>query len=954
MAGVIKNQGGIAKEGFYSPSFPPSNSQWNSAQQQHGTYQHRRHQSITSMPHNTERFILLQKKAIETLPVSKSLTLAAYCELVVSLSEDFKKRFLIGDYENAYIKYVQAHRIARELIPQHKDFDKLITNGDTKGYLKSLYEIDFEAFFLEYSPKDIMEKMRQCDDEEDSSSRNENPSPENSNDVVVQQQIPNTQEELSRDFDRKLEFEDNNFSDKQPTRYNIRRKPVSSAIFSQDFHQSPNSQFDESNISVHELNNHNRHSAYLPSSSNSQHPKEPIQYPPTSFRLENNNYVNPGSSVTKPTSNPGTTLPYPVSPNELPKTSEFNYKFPLSNTISVQQLDGYLRQFSSNVLLFDIRTRTEFEIGHLPSKNVVCIEPFALSYPLKQDLSVAMQVYPESEQRLYQSREKYELIVFYDWDSTSIKDREELEMFFDIFYTSPDKGKSLKRMPCLLIGGLKEWTEKMGRDTIWRRKMEEFKTPKMPQGAVSRISVTQSANTSSSAPLGSNQSYHVVQGMVQPAYSHISTASIMTTAGSQLPPVTNTTTIQPPSMHLPPSKNQQQSLRYQRIPQAPPHQLPMLPTNQSPIPQLQFDEFVTGLVNLGNTCYMNCILQCLVGTVRLSGVFFSGRYHPELDSRLGYKGQLAHAYARLVRIMYQAAAQVGRTHFTYIAPKDFKAVIGRLSDQFMGYEQQDCHEFLNFLLDGLHEDLNIKGNKPRLKPLNEKEEAKRESMSVHTVSAIEWARHLNNNESPISWHFQGQYLSRLECRVCGCRSTTYNPFSCLSIPIPSHKSHVNLEDCFEQFTRPEVLDGDDAWSCPRCKKRQPTIKTMRISRMPDFLIIHLKRFKHHGGIWGSNKLTTFVKYPCNEAYLDLLPYWLPANDLQTLDHSLHYQSPPFKYKLYGVANHFGTLKGGHYTSYVHREGSQGWCSFDDTRVRTRVSPNEVVNKNAYVLFYERI
>ncbi|GME86190.1 unnamed protein product [Ambrosiozyma monospora] len=66
------------------------------------------------------------------------------------------------------------------------------------------------------------------------------------------------------------------------------------------------------------------------------------------------------------------------------------------------------------------------------------------------------------------------------------------------------------------------------------------------------------------------------------------------------------------------------------------------------------------------------------------------------------------------------------------------------------------------------------------------------------------------------------------------------------------------------------------------------------------------------------------------------------------------QIPPFNYKLFGVINHFGNLVNGHYTSYVDKGGSNGWCYFDDDRVTKNCSLNKVINGDAYVLFYSRV
>ncbi|ANB14816.1 Doa4p [Sugiyamaella lignohabitans] len=362
-------------------------------------------------------------------------------------------------------------------------------------------------------------------------------------------------------------------------------------------------------------------------------------------------------------------------------------------------------------------------------------------------------------------------------------------------------------------------------------------------------------------------------------------------------------------------------------------------------------EFTTGLKNLGNTCYMNCIIQCLAGTPKLADVFADNSYKQfiNVNSKLGYKGVLAQTFAALVQRMLQGKEG-------YVPPIALKDLAGRLRDTFQGYEQQDCQEFLTFILDGLHEELNSNGDKARMKELTEKEESYRERMSVRVASTIEWERYLKSDYSLIVDIAQGQYRSQLRCLTCGHTSTTFNSFSFLSLPIPLDKQNVTIQDCFDLFTAEEILDGDDAWHCSKCKKPRRTSKRLTIARFPPVLIIHLKRFQQRRGFIGnsvSNKLETPVMYPLTG--LDMTGYWpnYTAGDEQTLDKlPLRGQTAPFIYDLYAVANHFGTLKGGHYTSFVNK-GRKGWCYFDDTRVTCGVPKQNVVNRHGYVLFYER-
>lgn len=363
--------------------------------------------------------------------------------------------------------------------------------------------------------------------------------------------------------------------------------------------------------------------------------------------------------------------------------------------------------------------------------------------------------------------------------------------------------------------------------------------------------------------------------------------------------------------------------------------------------------FIVGLENMGNSCYMNCILQCVMGTNELTQIFLNNSYekHINIKSKLGSKGVLARYFSRLVHTMYENGTEVKRKKVATVRPTQFRMAIASVNSLFRNSSQQDCQEFCQFLLDGLHEDLNQCGNNPPLKELSEEAEKKRESLSLRIASSIEWERFLTTNFSVIVDLFQGQYASRLKCEVCRTTSTTYQPFSVLSIPVP-RSGVVSLLDCFNEFTKCEILETDEQWNCSSCKKKTPSTKQLTITRLPRNLILHLKRFDNK-----MNKNNIFVKYPFT---LDLTSYWasdfdgkLPPgvsdNELPTRG-----QVPPFRYRLYAVANHYGSLFGGHYTSYVHKGITKSWYYFDDQNMKAVKNSNDVVNSNAYVLFYHRI
>lgn len=103
------------------------------------------------------------------------------------------------------------------------------------------------------------------------------------------------------------------------------------------------------------------------------------------------------------------------------------------------------------------------------------------------------------------------------------------------------------------------------------------------------------------------------------------------------------------------------------------------------------------MYNLGNTCFMNSILQCLSNTQPITTLFTSDRYKDELNynNPLGHGGKLAQVYAQLIKDIWSGS-------YVKVYPREFKTTIGEFQPQFAGYEQQDSQELMNFLLDGLH------------------------------------------------------------------------------------------------------------------------------------------------------------------------------------------------------------------------------------------------------------
>eukprot|EP00511_Aplanochytrium_stocchinoi_P011751 CAMPEP_0204861930 /NCGR_PEP_ID=MMETSP1348-20121228/2051_1 /ASSEMBLY_ACC=CAM_ASM_000700 /TAXON_ID=215587 /ORGANISM="Aplanochytrium stocchinoi, Strain GSBS06" /LENGTH=417 /DNA_ID=CAMNT_0052011601 /DNA_START=241 /DNA_END=1494 /DNA_ORIENTATION=- len=163
---------------------------------------------------------------------------------------------------------------------------------------------------------------------------------------------------------------------------------------------------------------------------------------------------------------------------------------------------------------------------------------------------------------------------------------------------------------------------------------------------------------------------------------------------------------------------------------------------------------------------------------------------------------------------------------------------------------------------------------------------------------------------------------------------------------------VHLQDCLSHFLKPEQLDGGNAWFCPKCKEDQNAYKSMEIRRLPDVLILFLKRFEHTGR--SRTKLQTQVDFPLDG--LDMYDHL--ADDIKSKGRTKTKATGSTIYDLYAVTNHFGNLGFGHYTAFCATEfysnkPNSGWCEFDDSRVTSEKDPKRICSPSAYVLYYRK-
>ncbi|KAK4408742.1 Ubiquitin carboxyl-terminal hydrolase 5 [Sesamum angolense] len=149
---------------------------------------------------------------------------------------------------------------------------------------------------------------------------------------------------------------------------------------------------------------------------------------------------------------------------------------------------------------------------------------------------------------------------------------------------------------------------------------------------------------------------------------------------------------------------------------------------------------------------------------------------------------------------------------------------------------------------------------------------------------------------------------------------------------------LSLYTCLEAFLREEPLVPEDMWYCPQCKERRQASKKLDLWRLPEVLVIHLKRFSYSRSM--KHKLDTFVNFPIHD--FDLTNYVANKNSTRRQI-----------YELYALINHYGGMGSGHYTAHIKLLDENRWYNFDDSHI-SPINEEEVKSAAAYVLFYRRV
>jgi ubiquitin C-terminal hydrolase len=336
-----------------------------------------------------------------------------------------------------------------------------------------------------------------------------------------------------------------------------------------------------------------------------------------------------------------------------------------------------------------------------------------------------------------------------------------------------------------------------------------------------------------------------------------------------------------------------------------------------------------GLANLGNTCFLNVVLQALRVSPPLVKLLLTDRdIVPREESN---RKEILSGFQTLLRDFWAVNAPEGAR--PALVPRGFFHSLHtnlRMNDDYWYRpgEQCDAAEALQYILDSIHDATHRRARMEVAGTASTEEER------AHERAIKSWAEFFSREYSPIVSNFNGQYQIKVTCTKCGHVSERYEPWLMIKAPIPGADvvggPAPTLGACLDAAFESETIED---YACETCKERTTATKVEKISRLPPVAIVSIKRFTNAG-----HKVRGRIPWD-----LDALDYrpWMAFGRDPFSD-----SKEPATYSTYAVIEHHGSTHGGHYRMFT-RHSDNTWWEYDDNSARP-VSPDSVITSDSYI------
>ena len=323
-----------------------------------------------------------------------------------------------------------------------------------------------------------------------------------------------------------------------------------------------------------------------------------------------------------------------------------------------------------------------------------------------------------------------------------------------------------------------------------------------------------------------------------------------------------------------------------------------------------------GMMNLGNTCFINSTLQVLIHC-KLFITYFLRKF----DNINKESTPISYEFLLICINMLD----ISKENKKYIDITNFKESFGKKHPIFNGYAQNDSQEFCRIFLEDISTELNEAKNKNVYKTLTN-------SVGKHKIFRDkEFDMNFKEREtSIITYLFYSQIITTFKC-TCGSEIYSFQKLLDFPLLLPENIKKIDLKDLLNIYFKTEIVEFET--ECETCKEKTKHHKITRISRPPEILIISLQRINE------SNQ----KKNECLVTFPKLL------NLYEFIDHECGYDKES-EYILFSFINHQGNMDFGHYYSYIQPLNSKNWYEFNDSMVK-HVTTGLTVFPYAYALFY---